>query len=141
MLVSKLHVGCSVACAEGNKQGDAGCVRCEGSIMAAYQITWLCYFCTGDAGVCFVWMYGAKIFPFKGLFFNIWQVPLYWWTWKCLIIIYPVSVLGYALMLLGCGLFCVGWLVGFVLLTTSSPRLRHISLGCSGRAGCSGLRE
>lgn len=39
MLVNKLHIGCSVACAEGNKQEDAGCVRCEGSIMAASQIT------------------------------------------------------------------------------------------------------
>lgn len=54
MLVNKLHIGCSVACAEGNKQEDAGCVRCEGSIMAAYQITLCCYFCTGHAGVCLV---------------------------------------------------------------------------------------
>lgn len=54
MLVDKLHIRCCVAYAEGNKQEDAGCIRCEGSIMAAYQITGLCYFWTGAAGECFV---------------------------------------------------------------------------------------
>lgn len=39
MLVHKVHIGCSVAYAEGSKQEDAGCIRREGSIMAAYQIT------------------------------------------------------------------------------------------------------
>lgn len=39
MLVNKLYIRCSVVYAEGNKQEDAGCIRCEGSIMAAYQIT------------------------------------------------------------------------------------------------------
>lgn len=37
-LVNKLQIGCSVAYAGENKQEDAGCIRCEGNIMAAYQI-------------------------------------------------------------------------------------------------------
>lgn len=39
MLVNKLHIGCSVVYAEGNKKEDAGYVRCEASILRAYQIT------------------------------------------------------------------------------------------------------
>lgn len=63
MFVNKLHIGCYVAYAQGNKQRDAGCVRCKGSIMTACQITSLCYFCTGDADPCFHVNISCKTIP------------------------------------------------------------------------------
>lgn len=65
MFVNKLHIGCSVACAQGNKQRNSA--------------TSLCYFCSGDADLfscqCILQKYSPS--PFKGLFFNIWQAPPY----------------------------------------------------------------
>lgn len=53
MFVNELHIGSSVAYAQGIKQRDAGCVKYKRSIMTACHITSLYCFCTGDTNLCF----------------------------------------------------------------------------------------
>lgn len=56
MLVNKLCIGCSVACAQGNKQTDSGAS--------------LCYFCSGD----------ADLFSCECIFQNILHLKAYFLT-------------------------------------------------------------